>query len=86
MFKELLKDRHRVHQSYKTLFRSAEGQVVMRHMMKKFGVTNPSFVQGDANATAFKEGQRHVVLSILKYINRDSDEVAQKIQEHIEDE
>ena len=86
MFKEILRDRHRVHESYKHVFNSAEGQIVMRHMMKKFGITNPSFVQGDSNATAFKEGQRHVVLSILKYINRNFDDVAQKIQEHIEDE
>ena len=55
-------------------------------MMKKFGVTTPSFVHGDPQATAFKEGQRHVVLTIMKFINKNQDELAAQIQEHIEDE
>ena len=86
VFKEILKDRARIHDSYRSVFQSANGQVVLSHMMKKFGVTTPSFVQGDAQATAFKEGQRHVVLTIMKFINKNQEELAAQIQQHIEDE
>ncbi len=86
VFKEILKSRARVHESYQSVFHSAEGQVVLNHMMKKFGVVTPSFVHGDPQATAFKEGQRHVVLTIMKFINKNQDELAAQIQEHIQDE
>jgi len=86
MFKKILEDRGRVHESYSSVFNSAEGQVVLNHLMKKFNITSSSFTQGDPSLTAFREGQRHVVLSILKFISKNPDEVANMINKHIEDE
>ena len=86
MFKRILEDRARVHEAYRSVFTSAEGQVVLRHMLKKFNMSSPSFVQGDPHMTSFKEGQRHVVLSIMKFINKNADQIAEQIKEHIDDE
>tara|TARA_B100000214_G_C23644232_1_gene479850 strand:+ start:344 stop:604 length:261 start_codon:yes stop_codon:yes gene_type:complete len=86
MFSNILKDRARVHECYSSVFSSAEGQVVVNHLMRKFNVTSSSFIQGDPNATAFAEGQRHVVLSILKFISKDANDIANMIKGHIDDE
>lgn len=83
MFSRLLKDRKLTHESYRRAFCSPDGQIVLRHLMKKFNVASPTFVNGDTHATAFREGQRHVVLSILKFINKD---INQEIEEQINDE
>lgn len=42
-----------------------------------------TFVGGDPYATAFREGQRHIVLSILKFVNKDHDEIVRAIEEEI---
>jgi len=83
MFSDILKDRRLTHESYRRIFASPDGQIVLKHLMKKFNVASPTFVNGDTHATAFREGQRHVVLSILKFVNKD---INQEIQEQIEDE
>lgn len=83
MFKDILKNNRLTQEAYQRVFASPDGQIVMRHLMKKFNVASPSFVNGDTHATAFKEGQRHVVLSVLKFVNKD---INQEIKEYIEDE
>jgi hypothetical protein len=36
--------------------------------------------------SAFREGQRHVVLTILKFINKDSKQLLEQAKDIIEDE
>lgn len=79
----LSKDRRlvitRIHDSYKAVFDSPDGQRVMKHLCKHFNVTNPKF-STDPYLTAFKEGQRHVVMSILKYVNKDQSVLINQIE------
>ena len=76
-----LKDRIDLHESYVAVFSSPEGQRVLRHIMKVGGVLSPSFVQGDPHGTSFKEGQRHLALSIAKMYCRDTTELIKLIEE-----
>lgn len=86
MFKELLKDRSAIQTAYRSVFSSAQGEIVMHHLMKQFNVSSPTFTKGDPHLTSFREGQRHVVLSMLKFISKDLNEISNQIKEHIEDE
>jgi len=47
--------------TYKTLFASNEGQLILKDMESRFGLWRTSYVP-DSNETAFREGQRDVVL------------------------
>ena len=69
-----------IHDSYLAVFDNPDGRRVISHLCKKFHVTNPRFTI-DPYETAFKEGQRHVVMSILKFINKDNAKLIEQIEE-----
>lgn len=62
--------------AYQSTFSSVSGQEVLRHLVS-ISVTVPSHVPGDPYTTAFNEGRRHLVLSILRQLNRDVFEMIQ---------
>ena len=64
--------------AYKQLFRGDEGRTVLMDLMRSFGISRTSFDK-DPQITAFKEGQRSVVLNILNLLNIDE----QKILEYV---
>lgn len=84
--KDLLSNKARLHDSYQSVFDTPSGEVVLHHLMKLFHVTTPTFTHGDSHASAFKEGQRHVVLSILRYVNKDHDQILKQINQYNVDE
>tara|TARA_R100001082_G_scaffold64866_1_gene36534 strand:- start:1091 stop:1285 length:195 start_codon:yes stop_codon:yes gene_type:complete len=49
--------------TYKSVFESDDGKQVLEDMEKRFGLWRTSYVP-DSNETAFREGQRDVVLFI----------------------
>tara|TARA_Y100001934_G_C11726923_1_gene483916 strand:- start:14 stop:208 length:195 start_codon:yes stop_codon:yes gene_type:complete len=54
--------------TYKSVFESDDGKQVLKDMELRFGLWRTSYVP-DSNETAFREGQRDVILfihSILK--------------------
>jgi hypothetical protein len=51
-------------QIYARVFSSPDGRLVLEDLRKSFG-DRTSFVAGDPYAAAFKEGSRHVFLSVL---------------------
>ena len=57
-------DISRLNDAYKATFTSPDGDLVLKHLMKAFNVYKPTFTT-DPATTAFREGQRHVVLSLL---------------------
>ena len=73
-----------LHENYKAVFDTPQGQVVIKHLMKIGHVFEPSFTSGDPNITAFKEGQRHIVLSILRFLAKDQKELERIIQDAVE--
>ena len=82
----LLKERAALRDDYEAVFKSPAGAAVLRHMSRKFNLSTPTFTNGDSHLTAFREGQRSVVLTILKFINQDSNQLLEKTKEIIEDE
>lgn len=65
---------------YKELFSLPQGQTVLRHLIKTYHVLKPSFVPGDPNGTAYQEGQRSVVLSIMRWAGKDWTTVIEEIE------
>ena len=51
--------------TYKRFFDTADGKSVLLDLCKRTGVYGTTFVAGDANESAFREGQRAVVTEII---------------------
>ena len=47
--------------TYKMIFESDDGQIILDDLSRRFGLYRTSFVP-DSNETAFREGQRDVLL------------------------
>jgi len=56
--------------AYQRLFDSIDGKKVLRDLMKGCHFFDTTFT-GDATETAYREGERSVVLRILKILNLD---------------
>ena len=64
---------------YKTVFNSVEGKRVLWDLMKIAGMTQTNFVQGDPYGTAYNEGIRQCVLSILNKLKLDTEKLEKEI-------
>ena len=53
---------------YRQVFNSAEGLVVLDDLKKRFNLNATTFERGDPHYSAFLEGQRSVVLSIMRFM------------------
>lgn len=60
-------------EDYETVFSSKDGQRVLADLMTKFHMGRSSHAAGDSHETAFREGERHVVLHILNMCGKRSD-------------
>ena len=60
---ELIKD-------YKIIFNTDEGKRVLDDLKKRSNFYNTTHVQGDSHDSAFREGQRSVVLFINNMLNK----------------
>ena len=55
---------------YKQTFTSESGVKVLEDLKKRCSFNTTTFVQGDSHDTAFREGQRSVVLFINNMLNK----------------
>lgn len=55
---------------YKTTFGSESGNKVLEDLKKRCSFETTTFVKGDSHDTAFREGQRSVVLFINNMLNK----------------
>jgi hypothetical protein len=69
-----------LHDSYKKVFSSPDGERVLEHLCRVGFVFDTSYVSGDPHETAHREGQRRLVLSILRFIERDPRELLQRLE------
>lgn len=53
---------------YRQVFNSAEGLVVLNDLQKRFNINATTFERGDPHYSAYLEGQRSVVLSIMRFM------------------
>lgn len=78
-----VKDRVSLHAAYKRVFNVESGDVrkVLKHLCKVAHVMEPTFVEGKPDLSAFHEGQRHIVVSLLNYINKDTDKLLEQLRQ-----
>lgn len=73
--------RLKLQDTYRAVFDTPDGKKVLEHLCKVGHIVSPTFVAGDPHTTSFREGERHIVLSILRFINRDTT----SLLTHVED-
>lgn len=73
--RDLLQRRERVVESYRAVFESPSGELVLAHLAKHGFLFDSTFVQGDPHQTALNEGSRRMVLSIIKMLNTDLNKI-----------
>jgi|TARA_R100001510_G_C7628860_1_gene188175 hypothetical protein len=54
---------------YREVFLSEEGAAVLEDLQARFNINNTTFERGDPHFSAFLEGQRSVVLTIMRMID-----------------
>ena len=60
-------------EDYETVFSSEAGQRVVSDLMVTFHWGRSSHAPGDPHETAFREGERHVILHLLNMLGKRSD-------------
>ena len=60
-------------QDYKDSFGGDAGGRVLRNLAKQFHMGVSSHIQGDPYETAFREGERHVILHIMDMLGERND-------------
>lgn len=66
--------------AYKRLFDCEDGEKVLLDLCRAGKIDVPTFAPDNQYETAFREGQRYIVLRILKTINSDPAYVAKLIE------
>ena len=67
--------------SYKKTFSTPDGERVLKHLCKIGFVGDTTYVAGDPYETAHREGQRRLVLSILRFLERDPRILLKQLEE-----
>ena len=67
--------------TYRQLFNTDEGKVILRDLKLRNHMLSSTFVPGDTNDTAFREGQRSVVLTILRMMEEKTTAEIQQLKE-----
>ena len=70
-----------IHDSYRAVFNTKDGERVLEHLVKVGFLDTTVHTPGDPYDTAFKEGKRSIVISILRFIERDPRELLRLVQE-----
>jgi hypothetical protein len=60
----------KLHEHYKVVFSSKDGEIVLSHLCKTGFVMDTTHVPGDSHETAHREGMRRIVVSILKFLGK----------------
>lgn len=68
--------------SYQSTFSTDEGSKVLLDLMKEHHMLNNTFCK-DPYDSAFKEGERSVVLRIMQIMNINVDQLSKKIEEAV---
>ena len=74
-----------LHASYRAVFDTADGKRVLNHLCKVGFVNDATYVSGDSHETAHREGMSRVVISILRFIDRDPQEFLNLEKEAIDE-
>jgi hypothetical protein len=79
--RKVVSDKASLHDAYRSVFENPKGRMVLKHLCREGHVLSSTFVAGDPYQSALNEGERRIVLSILKFINKNPDELLRQIEE-----
>lgn len=68
----------KLHAAYRDTFESPSGQIVLKHLAKKF--SGDTFVAGAPDLSAHKQGRHYVLICICQYMKRDVNELLNKLE------
>jgi hypothetical protein len=54
--------------TYRQVFNSVEGQQILQDLQRRYHINATTFERGDPHYSAFLEGQREVVLTIMRMV------------------
>tara|TARA_B100000315_G_scaffold125189_1_gene115091 strand:+ start:829 stop:1101 length:273 start_codon:yes stop_codon:yes gene_type:complete len=84
--KDILEKRSAIHDDCQAIFNTPAGARVLKHLIKSQYVIDPVYNKGQTCCdTANKDGRRSVVLSLIKFINKDPS-YFHKLMDEIEQE
>lgn len=69
--------------SYRAVFGTNEGRVVLMHILENAFVGRSTFVAGDPEQTMLNEGSRRLALSILRMSTANNDEQMRMIEKEL---
>jgi hypothetical protein len=75
-----------LHNAYRAVFNTPDGEEVLKHLCKTAFVYDTSYASGDPYETVHREGMRRVVLSILRFVERDPAEIYKLINQETTNE
>jgi hypothetical protein len=84
-FKEVLEERLHLKKAVESLFESEDGKVVLRYLCKISGLTRPQ-ITTDPNVLLLRQGQQHIVLTILNIMAKDPQTIIDQITESLKNE
>ena len=67
--------------TYRQLFNTDEGKIVLRDLKLRNHALTTTFVAGDPHDTSFREGQRSVILTIMRMMEEKTAEEMQQLKE-----
>jgi hypothetical protein len=86
--KQVLEDRLALQASFKKAFEGEDGERVLRYLMKQAGLVpnRRQVIITDPNLLLVKQGQQQIVLSILRIIGLNADQITEQIKESLTNE
>jgi hypothetical protein len=77
---EKLHERLVMQAKFRTVFDTKDGKEVLSHLMKMSGILKPQ-ITADPSMALVRQGQQHIVLSILRVLGKDPMEITEQIKE-----
>lgn len=77
--------RSKLHRDYDLTFNTPHGRRVLHHLMRTGKVVTP-VADPDPNQSLRNEGMQHLVLSILRFLKKRPDQIAETTEEAIQKE
>ena len=73
-----------ISRTYRNVFDTEEGKIVLSHLLKIGFVNSTTHVPGNSTESAHREGMRRLVLSIFKNAKIDQEHLEQMLEESYE--
>ena len=66
---------------YKRVFGSPDGQKVLHDLMDRFHLLRATHFRGDSHESAFRDGERHVVITIMQILKQNPEKLMELLKQ-----